>query len=62
MSGETRIGRLRKRAESPFTRNQYGLWCPNCGERIDEFWPESCDACGYPDPDHETFGEDDHDH
>lgn len=64
MSGETAIQRLRRRAEAPFTRNQYGLWCPNCQERIDEFWPESCDCCGYPSPDHDRYDvdEDDYDH
>jgi len=50
-----RIANLRRRAESPFIRNQYGLWCPNCEERIDEFWPSSCDHCGYPSPDYERF-------
>jgi hypothetical protein len=34
-----------------FIRNEYGLWCPNCQERIDELWPVSCDHCGYPDAD-----------
>lgn len=38
-----------------FIRNEYGLWCPNCQERIDEMWPVSCDACGYPSPDCEDF-------
>lgn len=47
---------------NPFIRNEYGLWCPNCQERIDEFWPVSCDHCGYPAPDHERFDEvDDYD-
>ena len=38
-----------------FIRNEYGLWCPNCQERIDEMWPVSCDACGYPSPDCDDF-------
>jgi predicted amidophosphoribosyltransferase len=38
---------------SAFIRNEYGLWCPNCQERIDEFWPVSCDCCGYPAADHD---------
>lgn len=44
-----RMARLRDRAEKPFIRNEYGLWCPNCRERIDEMWPDACDCCGYPD-------------
>jgi predicted amidophosphoribosyltransferase len=46
-------------SESAFIRNQYGLWCPNCQERIDEMWPVSCDCCGYPALDHDTFDGDD---
>lgn len=41
-----------------FIRNQYGLWCPNCQERIDEMWPVSCDCCGYPAADCDTFDDD----
>lgn len=41
-----------------FIRNEYGLWCPNCQERIDEMWPDSCDACGYPSPDCDDFDAD----
>jgi hypothetical protein len=48
---EQKIRELRRRAEAPFIRNQYGLWCPNCQEQIDEMWPESCDSCGYPSAD-----------
>ena len=44
--------------EDAFTRNEYGLWCPNCQERIDELFPWSCDCCGYPDEDMETFDDD----
>ena len=55
MTDRSRIAALRRRAEQPFIRNQHGLWRPNCGERIDEMWPESCDCCGYPKPDMETF-------
>lgn len=47
-----RVEKLRDRAESQFIRNQYGLWCPHCFERIDEMWPTECDACGYPEPDY----------
>ena len=43
---------------SAFIRNKFGLWCPNCQERIDELWPVSCDCCGYPSGDHERFGRD----
>ena len=52
---------LDERAETPFIRNQYGLWCPNCQEAIDEFWPESCDYCGYPSADYDRFDDDDWD-
>lgn len=54
-----RLRRLRQAAESAFTRNQYGLWCPNCEERIDELWPDACDHCGYPNKDYTRFDEDD---
>lgn len=36
---------------SAFIHNEYGIWCPECQERIDEMWPTLCDACGYPDCD-----------
>lgn len=52
---KVRMQKLRAKAESPFIRNQYGLWCPNCQEAIDEFWPVSCDHCGYPEADYERF-------
>jgi predicted amidophosphoribosyltransferase len=45
--------------DNPFIRTSAGLWCPNCQERIDEFWPVNCDHCGYPSPDHERFDEPD---
>lgn len=47
--------------EGAFIRNEYGLWCPNCQERIDEFWPVSCDHCGYPAADYDRFDQDDYD-
>lgn len=50
---------LRRKAEEPFIRNEYGLWCPNCQEAIDESWPASCDHCGYPKPDHDRCDGDD---
>lgn len=35
--------------EDAFIRNQYGLWCPQCGSQIAEWeWIGDCDACGYP--------------
>jgi hypothetical protein len=33
--------------EDDFVRNEYGLWCPQCGEKIREWEWISCD-CGYP--------------
>lgn len=56
-----RMAAIRKAAEAPFIRNQYGLWCPNCQEAIDEMWPVNCDCCGYPSPDHDRYDEDDDD-
>lgn len=41
-----------------FIVNEFGIWCPNCQEMIDYFWPESCDHCGYPKPDHERYDRD----
>jgi Zn finger protein HypA/HybF involved in hydrogenase expression len=61
MNERERMQALRQRAESAFTRNQYGLWCPNCEERIDELWPASCDHCGYPNKGFTRFDEDDDD-
>lgn len=58
MSGQ-RMRAIRQAAEGRFVRNQHGLWCPNCEERIDELWPEVCDHCGYPDKDYTRFEEDD---
>lgn len=58
MKRRKKLARLRLNAESRFTRNEFGLWCPNCGERIDEMWPDSCDCCGYPKPDHDRFDQD----
>lgn len=42
-----------------FLTNEHGIWCPNCQERIDDFWPASCDHCGWPSPDHDRYDEDD---
>ncbi|API60574.1 hypothetical protein BSL82_15825 [Tardibacter chloracetimidivorans] len=40
---------VREDMEAPFIRNEYGLWCPQCGERIADWeWIGDCDACGYP--------------
>lgn len=50
---------IRQAAESQFVRNRYGLWCPNCEERIDELWPDACDCCGYPNKDYTRFDEED---
>lgn len=47
--------------ERHFSVNEYGIWCPNCQERIDDFWPESCDACGWPAADYDRFDDDDYD-
>lgn len=41
---------------TPWEANEFGLWCPNCGDiiqasfHIDELYqpPETCSACGYP--------------
>lgn len=43
--------------DHPFTVNEWGLWCNNCGEHIaaardvDETYvpPENCKSCGWPD-------------
>lgn len=44
-----RMRRALNEAEKPFIRNQYGLWCPQCGEMIAEWeWIGDCDCCGYP--------------
>lgn len=56
-SDRARMAAIRRAAESAFTRNEYGLWCPNCEERIDEMWPDCCDHCGYPNKDHTRFDE-----
>ena len=41
--------KIRIEMEAPFIRNQYGLWCPQCGEQIADWeWVGDCDACGYP--------------
>jgi len=61
-SDKAKMCRLRKAAEAPFIRNDYGLWCPNCEERIDEMWPDSCDCCGYPNKDYDRFDDDDWEH
>ena len=48
-SDRKRMARFRAKVEKPFIRNQYGLWCPQCGERIADWeWVGNCDCCGYP--------------
>jgi len=48
-SSRRRMARIRRAAEAPFTRNEYGLWCPQCGEMIADWeWVGDCDCCGYP--------------
>jgi hypothetical protein len=55
-SNRRRMARLRAKAEAPFIRNEYGLWCPQCGEQIADWeWVGDCDCCGYPSEIEEAF-------
>lgn len=48
-SSRRRMARFREKVEAPFIRNQFGLWCPQCGEQIADWeWVGDCDCCGYP--------------
>jgi methionyl-tRNA synthetase len=48
-SSRKRMARFRAKVEAPFIRNQFGLWCPQCGEQIADWeWVGDCDCCGYP--------------
>ena len=40
-----------------FITNEYGIWCPNCQEAIDAFWPDNCDHCEWPKADYDRFDE-----
>ena len=61
-SRRRQMAAFRARVEAPFIRNQYGLWCPQCGEQIaDWVWVGDCDCCGYP-SEIESEADDDYDH
>ena len=62
MTSPTDMERFRAKVEAPFIRNEFGLWCPNCGEQIADWeWVGDCDCCGYPRADCENFDDDDYD-
>ena len=53
----TQAGARARRAigSDPFIHNEYGVWCPNCGELLSsssedfDSEAEECRVCGFPD-------------